>query len=158
MRFNAGTAQRTLPLGRCMGVTRQRHRSPCTYGMVTIVRWHCCAGRVVITSLLASVWVEHSAFAPVTTPQAQGGHAHDANRCCRGSSLSVSDDCSARHSGQGPSRHANRLHLDDRDPSYDRQRRGYGSDVTVGVGPGAKVTTGRSAVRRLPPGVRKSRP
>jgi len=50
------------------------------------------------------------------------------------------------------------LHLDDRDPSYDRQRRGYGSDVTVGVGPGAKVTTGRSAVRRLPPGVRKSRP
>jgi hypothetical protein len=49
-------------------------------------------------------------------------------------------------------------HLDDRDPSYDRERRGYGSDVTVGVGPGAKLTTGRSAVRRLPAGVRKSRP
>jgi hypothetical protein len=51
------------------------------------------------------------------------------------------------------------LHLDDRDPSYDRQqRRGYDSGATVGVGPGAKLTTGRSAVRRLPPGVRKSRP
>ena len=50
------------------------------------------------------------------------------------------------------------LHLDDRDPGYDRQqRRGYGSDATVGVGPGAKVTMGRSAVRRLPSGVSKSR-
>ena len=51
------------------------------------------------------------------------------------------------------------LHLDDRDPSYDRQqRRGYDSSATVGAGPGAKLTTGRSAMRRLPPGVRKSRP
>jgi hypothetical protein len=51
------------------------------------------------------------------------------------------------------------LHLDDRDPSYDRQqRRGCSSDATVGVGPGAKLTTGRSAGRRLPTGVRKSRP
>jgi hypothetical protein len=50
------------------------------------------------------------------------------------------------------------LHLDDRDPSYDRQqRRGYGSDATVGVGPGAKPATGRRVVRRLPSGVPKSR-
>jgi hypothetical protein len=49
-------------------------------------------------------------------------------------------------------------HLDDRDPSYDnRERRGYGSNATVGVGPGAKLTTGRGAVRRLPAGVPKSR-
>jgi hypothetical protein len=49
------------------------------------------------------------------------------------------------------------LHLDDRDPSYDRQRRAYESGATVGVSPDAKRATGRSVVRRLPAGVSRSR-
>ena len=49
------------------------------------------------------------------------------------------------------------LHFDERDPNYDRQRRAYEPGATVGVSPDARSTSGRSAVRRLPAGVSKSR-
>jgi hypothetical protein len=49
------------------------------------------------------------------------------------------------------------LHFDDRDPGYDGQRRARESGATVGVSPNAKSAAGRSAVRRLPAGISRSR-
>jgi hypothetical protein len=38
-------------------------------------------------------------------------------------------------------------HLDDRDPGYYRERRGYGSSATVGVGPGGVTIRPRQPCR-----------
>ncbi|MCA6112835.1 hypothetical protein [Bradyrhizobium cenepequi] len=49
------------------------------------------------------------------------------------------------------------LHFDERNPTYDKQRRAYEPGATVGVSPDARPTTGRRAVRRLPAGASESR-
>lgn len=49
------------------------------------------------------------------------------------------------------------LHFDERDPSYDKQRRAYESGATVGVSPDARPTAERRAVRRVPAGVSRTR-
>ncbi|MBO4225241.1 hypothetical protein [Bradyrhizobium neotropicale] len=49
------------------------------------------------------------------------------------------------------------LHFDERDPSYDRQRRAYEPGAIVGVSPDARPTARRRTVRRLPAGTSGSR-
>jgi hypothetical protein len=39
-------------------------------------------------------------------------------------------------------------HLDDRDPGYYRERRGYNSNATVGVGPRQRCQVGTTAIER----------
>jgi hypothetical protein len=39
-------------------------------------------------------------------------------------------------------------HLDDRDPRYYRERRGYDSNATVGVGPRQRCHVGTTAIER----------